>query len=508
MEEYLNKITEFYNQKLLLLTNKDKNTKCNNCANKIEIEETNKKILLTCGGGNKECRIQYEVIFPEYIYFERDLKKLKDNLEYEINWEVLKKYIDVDDELKEYNERKLYINRLIDEITKKYIEINSTEKIQKIKDLYENREKLKSDCELIMKSLKIKEDASRKKALRQRYVENIKLMNEEYLGNPEKNLFGILQYTTSLDFYTNSLNRNYIKKFIMQKEPNVKITNENYKGTFKVAEIKLDYKDFDYDEDVSIIYYYSKSSEYKWLSTFNIANEFTFNGNEFKTVEHAYQAQKVLDDEDGFNKYHILLNQESDISPETAKSIGKRKYFEENDFTLREDWDLVRLNLMMEITKAYYDVNPEMKKKLIESDNKILIHTGTTIDKYWGVQTKSDNNGYGFGENHHGIILMKLRDIYQQESQYIPKKEPKKPKKEHKKELEDKPKEPNEQKSSKLSLEDLFKLKFPIQVKWMERNKEQTGKITKLDKRAKKMIRIVKSDGKEVKKDINIIKLA
>jgi hypothetical protein len=42
----------------------------------------------------------------------------------------------------------------------------------------------------------------------------------------------------------------------------------------------------------------------------------------------------------------------------------------------------------------------------------------------------------------------------------------------------------------------------------MERNKEQTGKITKLDKRAKKMIRIVKSDGKEVKKDINIIKLA
>ena len=120
MEEYLNKIAEFYNQKLLLLTNKDKNTKCNSCTNKIEIEETNEKIFLTCGGGKEECRIQFEVDFPEYIYFERDLKKLKDNLEYEINWEVLKKYIDVDDELKEYNERKLYFNKMMDEITKKY----------------------------------------------------------------------------------------------------------------------------------------------------------------------------------------------------------------------------------------------------------------------------------------------------------------------------------------------------------------------------------------------------
>ena len=60
---------------------------------------------------------------------------------------------------------------------------------------------------------------------------------------------------------------------------------------------------------------------------------------------------------------------------------------------------------MEEITILYYDSNSEMKSKLLDTKNKVLIHKGRNIDDYWGVTTK-DNRG----QNIHGKILMKIRD--------------------------------------------------------------------------------------------------
>ena len=54
-----------------------------------------------------------------------------------------------------------------------------------------------------------------------------------------------------------------------------------------------------------------------------------------------------------------------------------------------------------------------MVKRLIETGDKELIHKGFRIDDFWGV------NKYG-GNNHHGKILMKLREKFsnvQEESQ-------------------------------------------------------------------------------------------
>ena len=100
-----------------------------------------------------------------------------------------------------------------------------------------------------------------------------------------------------------------------------------------------------------------------------------------------------------------------------------------------------------------------MKLKLIETDNNILIHTGPLIDKYWGVQNKSENNGYGFGENHHGIILMKLEDIMSKEIEYTPKKSKQTPKKELNKHIkEPKQKTKKEPKQEKTIIYSLFTL--------------------------------------------------
>ena len=45
------------------------------------------------------------------------------------------------------------------------------------------------------------------------------------------------------------------------------------------------------------LYYYSGSKDNKWLSTFNLAKPFKYNGMEYPTVEHAFHAQKVADDD-------------------------------------------------------------------------------------------------------------------------------------------------------------------------------------------------------------------
>ena len=85
------------------------------------------------------------------------------------------------------------------------------------------------------------------------------------------------------------------------------------------------------------------------------------------------------------------------------KKMGGKKSFQENDYKFRKDWDEVKLKIMEEIIDSYYKNNPELLKKLKETGDKELLHTGPRIDTYWGVNSKG-------GNNHHGKILMKIRD--------------------------------------------------------------------------------------------------
>jgi ribA/ribD-fused uncharacterized protein len=156
------------------------------------------------------------------------------------------------------------------------------------------------------------------------------------------------------------------------------------------------------------LYYYSNSKENKWLSTFNIANPFKYNGMEYPTVEHAFHAQKVADDDPMVEEYRLALstNVTDVLTPNDAKKFGGPTSFKENNFTLRSDWNSVRLKIMEEISREYYQSNREFIDKLINTEEKLLIHKGFRIDDYWGVK-KEDK-----GENNHGKILMKLREEF------------------------------------------------------------------------------------------------
>ena len=164
-----------------------------------------------------------------------------------------------------------------------------------------------------------------------------------------------------------------------------------------VQEKEDDKKKDDKNEDQ--IKYFSNSKDYKWLSTFNKGEPFNYEGLTYSTVEHAFHAQKVNDDKkEEYQK--LFIN--SEIEPNEAKKMGGKKYFQENNFTLRNDWDNVKLNIMEEIIREYYLNNPDMLEKLKQTGEKELVHTGFRIDDYWELKKERKKLPWK--------ILMKIRN--------------------------------------------------------------------------------------------------
>lgn len=84
------------------------------------------------------------------------------------------------------------------------------------------------------------------------------------------------------------------------------------------------------------------------------------------------------------------------VNPSTAKKKGRMVH-------LRSDWEEVKDNVMYNVVKAKFEQNPDLKEKLIATDDAYLEETNTWRDCYWGVY-------YGKGKNKLGEILMRVRE--------------------------------------------------------------------------------------------------
>lgn len=133
--------------------------------------------------------------------------------------------------------------------------------------------------------------------------------------------------------------------------------------------------------------------EYAFLSNFApCIIEMENYGLTFTSAEAAFQAAKCSEfvDKRRFEK----------LSPNEAKKLGRK-------VTMRPDWDEpinFRLTMMEKILRIKFsDKNPELKQKLIDTDDALLIEKNTWGDTFWGVCN-------GVGQNHLGKILMKIRD--------------------------------------------------------------------------------------------------
>jgi ribA/ribD-fused uncharacterized protein len=130
--------------------------------------------------------------------------------------------------------------------------------------------------------------------------------------------------------------------------------------------------------------------EYRFLSNFWPC-EVEYDGMIYPSVEHAYQAAKTLD-----------IVQQSTIqhasTPGLAKKMGRK-------VTMRRDWDKIKLGVMENLVRQKFK-NAKLKKQLLSTGTRILVEGNNWGDRYWGVSPVE--NGYGL--NHLGKILMKVRD--------------------------------------------------------------------------------------------------
>ena len=107
----------------------------------------------------------------------------------------------------------------------------------------------------------------------------------------------------------------------------------------------------------------------------------------YVTVENAYQAAKTLDVEE---RKKFLY-----IEPYEAKKLGC-------NLNLRQDWDKVKLDIMLLLLRQKFRQGPERYELLMTGD-KTLIEGNYWGDQYWGVCK-------GEGSNHLGRLLMEIRE--------------------------------------------------------------------------------------------------
>jgi len=112
-----------------------------------------------------------------------------------------------------------------------------------------------------------------------------------------------------------------------------------------------------------------------------------YNGLTFGCSEAAYQAAKCANEED-----RILF---IGISGYDAKKLGQQ-------VKLRSDWYVVQLGIMEEILRIKFS-KPNLKKQLLNTKDQFIAENNTWNDTFWGIVN-------GYGKNHLGEILMKIRE--------------------------------------------------------------------------------------------------
>lgn len=138
-------------------------------------------------------------------------------------------------------------------------------------------------------------------------------------------------------------------------------------------------------------------NEHYFLSNF-YHSPLTFNGKHYLNVEAAFQAQKTLDEQEQWKFCNL--------SPRDARTRGRL-------VSLRNDWEDVKFDIMREILIQKFS-NPELEKKLLETDDSDLIETNTWHDNCWGncICEKCKNIP---GKNMLGKTLMNIREHKKQE---------------------------------------------------------------------------------------------
>lgn len=137
----------------------------------------------------------------------------------------------------------------------------------------------------------------------------------------------------------------------------------------------------------------SFSGQYSWLSNFYLV-DVILDGNQYPSVEHAYQATKTLDP----TERDIIRKART---PSEAKNLGKY-------VTVRKDWMSIRVTVMRRLLEQKFSV-PAFRERLLATGDAIITEGNYWNDTFWGVCN-------GRGKNVLGKLIMEIRDSIRNES--------------------------------------------------------------------------------------------
>jgi len=140
--------------------------------------------------------------------------------------------------------------------------------------------------------------------------------------------------------------------------------------------------------------------EYEFLSNF-YPSEFTWENNQWPTVEHAFQAAKTLDPQAQKEIREVVM-------PGDAKRLGRT-------VKLRDDWEEIKISIMTELVLEKFDQNPLLMDKLLDTQNAKLIEGNCWHDNIWG-DCFCNKCSRRIGQNWLGTILMEVRNITREQN--------------------------------------------------------------------------------------------
>lgn len=148
-----------------------------------------------------------------------------------------------------------------------------------------------------------------------------------------------------------------------------------------------------------IIKFGRRSGKYAEFSNFSM-NTVTYQGITYTNSEAAWQAQKTLDMD--------TRREFAEYAPRVAKQKGRK-------LKLRQDWESVKYNLMVDVCYAKFSQNQPLKEKLLSTGDAYLIENTTGWhDNIWG-NCDCEKCKTIEGKNLLGKALMEVRERLKKE---------------------------------------------------------------------------------------------
>jgi ribA/ribD-fused uncharacterized protein len=140
--------------------------------------------------------------------------------------------------------------------------------------------------------------------------------------------------------------------------------------------------------------------DWAFLSNFYRA-PFYFRGVQFPTAEHAFQAAKMLRDED---RRRVTTA----ATPREAKRLGRM-------LTRRPAWDRDRKLVMLEVCLAKFTQHADLAARLLATGDALLVEGNSWHDQDWGACYCGEPRCAEPGKNYLGQILMSIRFVLRED---------------------------------------------------------------------------------------------